>query len=225
MVARVFRGYAQDGRKATAWRADNPGNVAMREEVCRRLFELAGSWLHGEGAGGPVGGGLVLDAGCGTGWWLQALARAGVQRERLTGVDLLVERVAAARERVPCVQLQQGDLRSLPLADGSCTLVLLFTVLSAMGGGEDVRRALSEVRRVLAPGGAVAIWEPRVWSPNANTRLIRLRDLRRGLGGELRVRSVTLLPPLARHAGRYYGRLARVSLLRTHRLVLVRPAA
>jgi SAM-dependent methyltransferase len=213
--AHVFRGYRQDPRKQRAWRADNPGNAAMREEVRQRLLELAGTLLHGEG--------LVFDAGCGTGWWLDALAQAGVPQSRLVGVDLLGERVAAARERVPGARVVVGDVRALPVADGSCALVLLFTVLSAMGGREEVRRALREVRRVLAPGGAVAIWEPRVWSPNSNTRLIRLRELREGLGGELGVDSVTLLPPLARRAGRWYGPLARVPILRSHRLVLVRP--
>lgn len=207
----------------------------MREEVRRRLLQVAGPWLHREG--------LVLDAGCGTGWWLDALARdgvpsagapgaqagarasvrAGVPQSRLVGIDLLEERVAAARARVPGARLMQGDVRALPVADGSCTLVLLFTVLSAMGGREEVRRALHEVRRVLEPGGAVAIWEPRVWSPNSNTRLIRLRELRAGLGGDLSVRSVTLLPPLARRAGRCCEPLARVPLLRSHRLVLARP--
>lgn len=192
----------------------------MREEVRLRLLELAGPSLYEEG--------LVLDAGCGTGWWLDALARGGVPgggvpQSRLVGVDLLEERVAAARERVPGAGVLQGDVRALPVADGSCALVLLFTVLSAMGGREEVRRALGEVRRVLAPGGEVAIWEPRVWSPNANTRLIRLRELREGLGGELRVGSVTLLPLLARRSGRLYRPLVRVPVLRTHRLVLVRP--
>jgi SAM-dependent methyltransferase len=228
-AARVFRGYLQDARKQRAWRAENPGNVAMREEVRLRLLQLAGPWVFGEG-GPPDADGvishsdrLVLDAGCGSGWWLQALAQAGVAPKRLVGVDLLEERVHTAQERVLGARVLQGDVRDLPLPDGSCALVLLFTVLSAMGGRHEVRRALIEVRRVLAPGGAVVIWEPRVWSPNTHTRLIHLRELRDGLGGEVTARSVTLLPPLARRAGRWYAPLARVPLLRTHRLVLVCP--
>lgn len=218
----------------------------MREEVRLQLLHLAEPWVNCEGVSPHRDGslsrsdGLLLDAGCGSGWWLQALAQAGVSPQRLIGVDLLEERVAAARRRLAGVdmpaerihagrpstsgaRLVQGDVRALPVADGSCALVLLFTVLSAMGGRQEVRRALTEVRRVLAPGGAVLIWEPRIWSPNPYTRLVRLRELRSGLGGEVSACSVTLLPPLARRAGRLYGPLVRLPILRTHRLVLVRP--
>jgi SAM-dependent methyltransferase len=214
-IERVYAGYRRDARRRRAWSAANEGNVAMREEVLRTLRELAPEAWTGEGR--------VLDAGCGTGWWLERLAREGMAPCRLVGVDLLAKRVRAARARAPGATVLEGDVRSLPLPEGSCALVVLFTVLSAMGSQEDVRAALRESRRVLAPGGMVAVWEPRVWSPNSHTRLVGLGELRAALGDDLRVRSVTLAPPLARHAGRLYGALVRVPLLRTHRLVVARP--
>jgi len=214
-MEQVYADYRQDSRRRRAWSAGNAGNVAMREEVLRALLELV--------PGPLAGGGLVLDAGCGTGWWLARLAREGVATERLMGVDLLADRARAAGERVPGVRVVEGDVRRLPAPAGSCSLVLLFTVLSAMGSADDVRLALGEARRVLARGGAVAIWEPRVWTPNPHTRLVGLRELRAVLGAELEVRTVTLAPPLARRAGRLYGPLVRIALLRTHRLVVARP--
>jgi SAM-dependent methyltransferase len=214
-IARIYAGYKDDRRRRRAWSAGNAGNVAMREEVVRTLLELAPGALTARGS--------VLDAGCGTGWWLERLAREGMARERLIGVDLLAERVAAAGERVPGARVVTGDVRSLPVQAGSCSLVMLFTVLSAMGSPVDVRSALGEARRVLAPGGVVAVWEPRVWTPNPHTRPIGLGELRAVLGGELRVRTVTLAPPLARRVNaRLYGRLARIPVLRTHRLVVAR---
>jgi SAM-dependent methyltransferase len=214
-VERVYAGYRRDPRRRRAWSAQNAGNVAMREEVLRALLELVPEALAGEG--------LVLDAGCGTGWWLERLAGEGVVPSRLVGVDLLAKRVHAARERVPGARVVEGDVRRLPTSSGSCSLVLLFTVLSAMGTPEDVRSALGEARRVLARGGAIAVWEPRVPTPNPHTRTIGLGQLRPVLGGELRVRTLTLAPPLARRVGRFYGQLARIPLLRTHRLVVARP--
>jgi SAM-dependent methyltransferase len=214
-IARVYAGYRENPRRRRAWSAANAGNAAMREEVLRALLELVPETLNGEAQ--------VLDAGCGGGWWLERLARAGIAESRLLGVELLPERVRAARARVPTARVLEGDVRRLPLPPGNCSLVVLFTVLSAMGSREDVRAALAEVRRVLVPGGAVAVWEPRVWSPNPHTRLVGLGELRAGLGDDLLVRTVTLAPPLARRAGGLYGALARVAPLRTHRLVIARP--
>jgi SAM-dependent methyltransferase len=214
-IERVYAGYREDRRRRRAWSAGNAGNAAIREEVLRTLLELAPDALAGEGA--------VLDAGCGTGWWLARLAREGVVPSRLVGADLLAERVRAAGAQVPGARVFVGDVRSLPLPAGSCRLVLLFTVLSAMGSREDVRTALGEARRVVARGGAIAVWEPRVWTPNPHTRLVGLGELRAVLGGELRARTLTLLPPLARRVERrLYGPLARIPLLRTHRLVVAR---
>jgi SAM-dependent methyltransferase len=213
-IAEVYAGYRADPRKRRAWSAQNRGNAAMREEVLRMLLELV--------PGALAGGGLVLDAGCGTGWWLARLSREGVAAERLMGVELLADRVRAARERAPGARVLEGDVRRLPAPAGGCSLVLLFTVLSAMGSAGDVRVALGEARRVLTRGGAIAIWEPRVPSANPHTRLIGLQELRAGLGAELTVRSVTLAPALARRAGRLYGPLARIAPLRTHRLVVAR---
>jgi SAM-dependent methyltransferase len=215
-IERVYAGYRADRRRRRAWSAENPGNAAMREEVLRTLLELAPDVLAGDG--------LVLDAGCGTGWWLQRIAREGVAEARLVGVDLLAERVRAARGRLPRARVVEGDVRSLPAEPRSCSLVMLFTVLSAMGSPQDVRTALGEARRVLAHGGAIVVWEPRVPTPNSHTRLIGLRELRGALGGNLRVRSVTLAPPLARRArGGLYEALAAIPLLRSHRLVVARP--
>lgn len=212
-IEQVYAGYGEDRRRQRAWSASNTGNAAIREEVLHALLELAPAALAGDG--------LILDAGCGTGWWLGRLMRESVPAGRLVGVDLLGERAAAARARAPGARVLAGDVRQLPLQPGGCSLVMLFTVLSAMGSREDVRSALGEARRVLAHGGSIAIWEPRVWTPNSHTRLVGLGELRAALGGELRVRTLTLAPPLARRVrGSLYGPLTRIPALRTHRLVV-----
>jgi ubiquinone/menaquinone biosynthesis C-methylase UbiE len=117
-----------------------------------------------------------------------------------------------------------GDIRSLPLPGACCALVTLFTVLSGMDTAGAVQSALREARRVLVPGGMIVIWEPRVPTRNPDTRLIRIRALRRALGPDVTTRSITLAPPLARRAGPAYGALARVPILRTHRLTVARPS-
>lgn len=218
-VARHYGEFARDPRRQRAWAADNPGNVAIREEVGLRLRCLVGDTFSGSRP--------VLDAGCGTGYWLRWLALHGVAPARLHGIDLLPARVAAAGACVPGARVREGDVRRLPYDDGTFGLVLMFTVLSSQGSAYDMRRSLLEARRVAGPGGAVVVWDVRRSYPGRrSTRAVGSETLRRGLGPEVRSMSVTVLPPLARRLGRAtgwaYPRLARVPVLRTHRMSWVR---
>jgi SAM-dependent methyltransferase len=213
-IAGVYDDYRRDPAKARAWNAQNAGNRALREELVGHVLAAVGDLIEGHG--------LLLDDGCGTGWWLSALRARGVPAERLVGVDLLEERVAAAREQVPGASLRQADASRLPLRDASCSLVTLFTVLSAMPSRAAVAAALAEARRVTAPGGAVVVWEPRVPTLNPHTRLVRRAELGGVLGGEIAYRSLTVAPPLARRLGRWYRPLSRLAPLRTHRLAVAR---
>lgn len=213
-IAGVYAGYRADPRKRRAWDAQNRGNAAIREELARAVLDLVAAELAGEG--------MLLDVGCGTGWWLERLLREGVAAERLLGVELLPERARAARARVPGARIERADSRQLPFPDGGCSLVSMFTVLSSMGSSSEVRAALREAWRVLAPGGAVAVWEPRWPTPNRHTRLVSPGELRSALGVKPSVRTITLAPPLARSMGGLYGPLARMAPLRSHHLMVAR---
>jgi SAM-dependent methyltransferase len=214
-VEAVYGRYRAQGRKQRAWAADNPGNVALRAELLAKLLDLARPQLER--------GGRVLDAGCGGGYWLEALARSGVAAERLHGVDIRTERLAPRPGLPDEVELRAADLRALPYPSESFELVLLFTALSSLASGGDVQSALREARRVLAPGGAVLVYEPRIPNPfNRATRWIRRAELERGLGGPVAAHPLTPLPPLLRLAGRRapstVPALRRLPLPRTHSL-------
>jgi ubiquinone/menaquinone biosynthesis C-methylase UbiE len=218
-VNRVYSRYARSRRKQRAWAADNPGNAAIREELLSELLGLAALEIKGTGA--------ILDAGCGTGWWLRALLDSGVQPERLHGIDIQPDRVAAARLAVPGAEIEVGDACRLDFRDGSFWLVLQLTLLSSLGSREAIRTALAEAQRVLAPGGLLLTYEPRVPNPlNRHTLLLRDSDLNAaGLTPREQV-SLTLVPALARRLGSRtkdrYERLARLPFLRTHRLLAYR---
>jgi ubiquinone/menaquinone biosynthesis C-methylase UbiE len=190
--------------------------------VIAHLFRLAGRQFGGSGA--------ILDDGCGTGWWLRALVEAGVEPERLHGIDIQPERVAAARGAVPAAGIAIGDARNLRFPDESFAVVLQLTLLSSLGSHRAIREALGEGMRVLAPGGVLLIYEPRVPNPlNRHTLLIRNSDLD-AAGVTLTDQvSLTVLPALARRLGsrtkQRYERLARLPFLRTHRLIVYRKRA
>lgn len=102
-------------------------------------------------------GGDVIDVPCGFGRHTVALARAGY---RAVGVDRAEPLLAEARrraggERWP--KLVRADYRELPLPDASFdAAVNLFTSLGYLGDEQDAR-VLSEIGRVLRPGGRLVI--------------------------------------------------------------------
>jgi ubiquinone/menaquinone biosynthesis C-methylase UbiE len=202
------------GRRA--WDLSRPGNAAIREELATALLDAATPALHG--------GRDLLDAGCGTGWWLERLLLAGAEPRRLHGLERDATRVGAARRRATGVAVVEGDVRALPYPDGRFGAVFLVTVLSSLDRS-DVPAAVREAWRVLAPGGRLVVWEPRVPTPlNRATHLVRLGAIAAVTGVEPRTRSITLAPPVARRLGagapRWYPRLAAVRPLRTHRLAI-----
>jgi ubiquinone/menaquinone biosynthesis C-methylase UbiE len=218
-VSRVYSRYARSGRKQRAWAADNPGNVAIREELLGHILRLAGPEIAGDGP--------ILDAGCGTGWWLRSLVQAGVDPGRLRGIDIQPERVVAAQRAVPGAGIDVADARRLPFPDETFTVVLQLTLLSSLGSHDGIRESLGEGIRVLAPGGILLIYEPRVPNPlNRHTLLIRNSDLAAAGVTPTEEISLTLVPALARRLGartqERYERLARLPFLLTHRLTAYR---
>jgi demethylmenaquinone methyltransferase / 2-methoxy-6-polyprenyl-1,4-benzoquinol methylase len=107
-------------------------------------------------------GDRVLDACCGTGdLALAAKAEGG----RVTGLDFSEPMLERARRKSAEVEWVQGDLLKLPFADGSFDAA---TVGFGVRHVEDLGAALRELRRVLRPGGRLAILEiVRVTGPAA----------------------------------------------------------
>ncbi len=219
-VADIYRRYRENPRKRRSWSAENPGNQTIRAELVRAVFTLAGTEIGNAQA--------LLDIGCGTGWWLAELAGRTDANASLYGLELLPERIAAAAARVPSAMIMRGDARKLPFNDRQFDAVSLFTVLSSLPGRADASLALREAWRVLAPGGVLLVWEPRVPNPlNRNTLLIGDRLLRDTLGATTsHSLTTTLLPPVARRLGRHttrlYPLLTSLNVLRTHRLTCLR---
>jgi ubiquinone/menaquinone biosynthesis C-methylase UbiE len=102
----------------------------------------------------------VLEVGSGPGFFSPAIARA-VGQGHLVVVDLQSEMLTAARARLghaANISLAQADACALPVATGRFDAVLLATML---GEVPDQDRCIEEVKRVLRPGGVVAIAETR----------------------------------------------------------------
>jgi ubiquinone/menaquinone biosynthesis C-methylase UbiE len=92
----------------------------------------------------------ILDVGCSTGHLLEALP---VTYDRI-GIDFSADAVAHARRVRPGIHFDVGSIEALPQDDASFDAALVIDVISAVGV-EDDRKAVSEVRRILRPGGTL----------------------------------------------------------------------
>ena len=93
-----------------------------------------------------------LDAGCGDGRFLGALADE--LPEDVVGVDISQRILETARVRIPRAQLRQANLESMPFEDGRFDLVLSSQVIEHV---LDAPAAMRELFRVLEPGGRMVI--------------------------------------------------------------------
>lgn len=120
--------------------------------------------------------GKILEIGCGTGGFLQAAASAG---RDITGIDIASRWLVLARKRLgqsrfqSKVKLLAGCAEKLPFSDGCFDHVVADSLLEHLA---DVPAAISEMLRVLRPGGTVTLWSPnRFWiGPDPHVGLIGL---------------------------------------------------
>ena len=165
----------------------------------------------------------VVEVGCGAGGNLLELLRLGCLPEHLTGIELLPERAAHARQVLPAALcVIEGDARLAPIDAGSQHLVLQSTLFSSLLDSATRTALAGSMWRWLAPGGAVLWYDFTVNNPrNPDVRGVPLAELR-ALFPQARIvsRRVTLAPPLARALCRVHPRLYPVvnalPLLRTH---------
>lgn len=136
------------GRRAARFDEDFGHSIRTEAEraAWNRVFDLALAGRNGLDA---------LDVGCGTGFLSLELAARG---HRVTGIDfapaMLELAQAKAQEAGAAVRFEEADAEQLPFAAASFDLVVTRHVLWTLPHPE---AAIDEWRRVLRPGGRLAI--------------------------------------------------------------------
>jgi len=126
--------YTRGAARALLGATAHPGGEALTRHLLARLRLPTGA--------------LVADVACGDGATLGLLARAGLLA---VGVDVEPRAVARARRQAAAVV---GDAERLPLASGAYDAVVCECSVSTFA---DPDRAVSELARVLRPGGQLAM--------------------------------------------------------------------
>ena len=130
--------------------------IAPVYDAMNRLMTagLDGRWRRATVAAVVSPGDRVLDAACGTGDLAIADRKAGATH--VTGLDFSERMLERARRKAPELEWVQGDMLELPFEDGSFDAA---TVGFGVRNVADLELALRELRRVLRPGGRLAILE------------------------------------------------------------------
>lgn len=149
------------GLDSSTMRIQAPGGYRQMEEleVVQELVEVRGR--------------RVLELGCGAAWMTRLLAaRLGAGSVTATEVDRIQHEKNLRIEDLPRVCFRFGGAEAIADPDATYDLVFMFKSLHHVPM-ELMDQALSEVQRVLKPGGLLYCCEPVYWGPfNDLMRLI-----------------------------------------------------
>lgn len=203
---------------------DDPVTDALRSEAADEAADPRPSVVAAIGALGLRPGMRVLDAGCGAGAHLRLLAGAVGPNGSVVGVDLDPEALAVGADlcadlvATGRLRLEPGDLTALPLPTDDRDVAWSASVFHHL---PDPAAALTELARVVRPGGLVAVLDgdgggsfPFLpWSPELELarREAAVRAAADGYGGDLPYHFAPFLarrlPRLFREAGLTHVRL------------------
>lgn len=154
--------------KATDLRGTSTGSAQSQTdwldvhfEACRPEYEMM---LRSVGL---QPGWHVLDAGSGSGAFLPLMGSLVGTTGRITALDLAPENVASIAAHVPAwdmpcpVEVRVGSVTALPFADASFDAVWCANTTEYLTDAE-LATVLAEFRRVVRPGGLVAVKDQEV---------------------------------------------------------------
>ena len=102
--------------------------------------------------------GKILDVACGSGQFTEVLVKSLASYESITGIDVEEEFLDEAREKFPGTEFhfQVASSQSLPFDDETFDLAAISKALHHV---ENPARTLTEMKRVVRPGGYILVNE------------------------------------------------------------------
>jgi arsenite methyltransferase len=150
-----------------AWAADLDYPKELLARVPESAVESFAGVANPFSLGALQPGERVLDIGCGAGTDTLVAAQMVGLEGRVTGIDMTPEMLAKARAAAQelgarNVDFVEGEVEHLPFADGSFDVVISNGVIDLI---PDKDAVLSEIFRVLEPGGRIQIADVSIQQP------------------------------------------------------------
>jgi ubiquinone/menaquinone biosynthesis C-methylase UbiE len=148
----------------------------------------------------------ILEIGCGHGDCLRDFIKWGARPENLYGVDLLAERVAEATKLCPKgINIWQGNGAGLKFQHETFDVALQSTVFTSVLDNDMKVQMAAELRRVVKPNGLILWYDYHMDNPkNPDVKGVKLKEIEALFPNcEIRIRRITLAPPITRAIAPY----------------------
>ena len=170
----------------------------------------------------------ILDVGCGTGGVLRDFVKYGAKPENCYGIDLLPDRIDAARSSSPNISFSCGNAETLPYESRCFDIIICFTLFTSILDRAMKQKIAREILRVLKSGGIVLWYDYHMNNPrNPDVRGVIKKEIFELFSGcEILLTRTTLAPPLTRaiapHSFLACYFLEKMKLFNTHYIGYIR---
>jgi SAM-dependent methyltransferase len=106
------------------------------------------------------GNSIVLEIGCGTGYWIELLRSFGVKN--YTGNDIADVSISTLKQKFPEYNFLLGDISEIPLPGNAFDLAMMIDVTQHITDDRKFNKGLNNVWQSLKPDSyfLVTMWDP-----------------------------------------------------------------
>jgi len=155
-------GKPAEGKKKTATNYETEFAEEARDYYVEKKAHLIEEAVHHDQSRDAFDKSLVLDVGCGPGWYLPLISDGN---SHVIGIDASMSQLRLARKNVPESTLLTGDICDFPLRSNQFDVAYAINIFHHLPSVEAQRRAFREIHRILKPGGVLMLHEMNVTNP------------------------------------------------------------
>ncbi len=183
-------------------KSQDRNDLLLNPEVMFQSLAVRRAWIESlRGVSREV---RILDIGGGAGSELALLLELGFPAEQLAMVDIIPERIEAAKRRFPIQDIRCEDAQHLTWPDGAFDVVMEGTIFLQITDDRLAKNIAREMLRVLRPGGILLLADWRYDGGREGLLAVDRNRVRRLFAinqGHCRLEKVVnsaLIPPLGR---------------------------